>query len=163
MVTGYTRSPRSSCIGSSSCSLRSSSSCTTASPRPGGAWCARGRSSLRPVVFSHIAFGVAVLVLVVWRMAIKARRGAPALPENEPALAEARGPRHASGALRAADPDGSSPAGSPGSAGSGWSAEVHEVLKTLLLLLVALHVAGALYQQFVLKSDVLKRMGRPEA
>ena len=43
-----------------------------------------------------------------------------------------------------------------------WAAEAHEVLKALVLALIGLHVVGALYQQFVLKSDVLKRMGRPE-
>lgn len=34
--------------------------------------------------------------------------------------------------------------------------------KTLLMLLVFLHIAGALYQRFVLKSDAVTRMLRPE-
>ncbi|RMF16902.1 MAG: cytochrome b [Alphaproteobacteria bacterium] len=36
--------------------------------------------------------------------------------------------------------------------------EVHEVMVTLLLILLALHVAGALYHHFVRRDDVLKRM-----
>ncbi len=113
------------------------------------------------LVFSHIAFGVAVFALVVWRMAIKARRGAPALPENEPAWMKlaAHGAHLALyGLLILMVVTG----GMAWFGGQRWSAEVHEVLKTLLLLLVALHVAGALYQQLVLKSEVMTRMGRPE-
>ncbi|MEZ5723006.1 MAG: cytochrome b/b6 domain-containing protein [Paracoccaceae bacterium] len=40
-----------------------------------------------------------------------------------------------------------------------WAAEAHEVLKALVLVLVGVHVLGALYQQIVLASDVMKRMG----
>ena len=40
--------------------------------------------------------------------------------------------------------------------------EVHEFLKNVLIAVVALHIAGALYEHFVTRSDVLKRMLRPE-
>jgi cytochrome b561 len=43
----------------------------------------------------------------------------------------------------------------------GAAGNVHEALKTLLLLAVALHVVGALYQAFVLRSDVMRRMVPP--
>jgi cytochrome b561 len=39
--------------------------------------------------------------------------------------------------------------------------EVHEALTTALLAVTGLHVAAALFHQFVLKTDVLVRMRRP--
>jgi cytochrome b561 len=43
-------------------------------------------------------------------------------------------------------------------AGVPAAADAHELAKNLLLALVVLHVAGAIFQQFVLKSNVLTRM-----
>jgi cytochrome b561 len=40
------------------------------------------------------------------------------------------------------------------------AAQGHNVLKIVLLALVALHVVGALYHQFVLRDDTLARMRR---
>lgn len=113
------------------------------------------------VVFSHIAFGVLILLFVVWRMAIKARRGAPALPENEhPLLQFAATATHFGlyGLLVLMAVSG----GLAWFGAQRWAAEGHEILKALVIALVALHVAGALYQHFVLKSDVLNRMRTPE-
>jgi hypothetical protein len=39
---------------------------------------------------------------------------------------------------------------------------VHELLQNVLLVMIALHIAGALFQHFVLRSQVLMRMFRPE-
>lgn len=39
---------------------------------------------------------------------------------------------------------------------------VHAALTTALLILVGLHVAGALYQYLALKSGVMRRILRPE-
>jgi len=126
-------------------------------------WVREGTFEPSAVVISHVVFGVLVLVLVVWRLAIKARRGAPALPEDEPAWMKlaAHGTHLGLYTLLILM---TVTGGLAWFGGQGWSADLHEqILKPLLILLVALHVAGALYQQFVLKSDVLKRMGRPEA
>ena len=41
------------------------------------------------------------------------------------------------------------------------AAEVHEIAKPVLILLVAGHVAAALYHQFWLKDGLLLRMKRP--
>jgi cytochrome b561 len=41
------------------------------------------------------------------------------------------------------------------------AADVHELMKPLLILLIALHVIGALWHQFVLKDNLLARMKRP--
>lgn len=114
------------------------------------------------MVFSHIAFGVLILLLVIWRMAIKARRGAPALPENEPAWMKLAANLTHLG-LYALLILMVISGGMAWFGGQRWAGDVHEVLKALVLLLVAVHVAGALYQQLVLKSDVMKRMGKPEA
>lgn len=113
------------------------------------------------LVISHVAGGILIFVLVLWRMAIKVRRGTPPLPaEESPLLRLAAHLAHLglyallilaalSGAVA-------------WFGGFAWAGETHEIMKTLLMLLVIVHVLGALYQQLVLKSDVLKRMGRPE-
>ena len=41
------------------------------------------------------------------------------------------------------------------------AAEAHEIMKALLMLLVGLHIAGALYHQFVLRNNLIGRMKRP--
>ena len=46
--------------------------------------------------------------------------------------------------------------------GVGAMAAVHGAGMLLILVLLALHIAGAFYQHFVLKTDVLRRMLRPE-
>jgi len=111
-------------------------------------------------VWVHIAIGLAIGAFVVWRMAIKARRGAPALPDNEPAILKlASNLTHLGlyALLLLLVLSGL----------AGWFADVriaieaHEVLKTLLLALIVLHVLGALYQSVVLRSDVMARMVRP--
>ncbi|MEJ1992674.1 MAG: cytochrome b/b6 domain-containing protein [Maritimibacter sp.] len=114
-----------------------------------------------PLVAAHVFGGIAVLVLVVIRLAIKAKRGAPALPENEPPLLKlaAQGAHLGLYGLMLLVPV----AGLMAWFGQmGWAAELHEVMTTLLELLAILHVIGALYQHFYLKTDVLNRMRKPE-
>ena len=38
------------------------------------------------------------------------------------------------------------------------AAEVHEVMKTVMLVLIVLHVVGALYHQLVQKDGLMRRM-----
>ena len=40
--------------------------------------------------------------------------------------------------------------------------EIHETAKLAIVLIVALHAAGALWQHFVARNDVLLRILRPE-
>ena len=40
--------------------------------------------------------------------------------------------------------------------------EAHELLMNLMMVLVVLHVLGALYHQFVVRDGVLTRMLRPD-
>ena len=109
---------------------------------------------------AHVVVGVAILALALARIALRLTHGAPPAPAEEPRILRAvAAATHGVlyllllllplsglvawyGGIRAA-------------------AEAHEFLKTLLLLAVVLHVAGALYQQFVLRSGVVARMLRP--
>ena len=56
----------------------------------------------------------------------------------------------------------------PATGGMAWfggletMAAVHGAGKPVILALVALHIGGALYQHFVARTDVLRRMLRPE-
>lgn len=119
-----------------------------------------GSVSFDPMVASHVFGGILVLLLVIWRLAIRARRGAPAAPENEPAILKLAAAATHLGlyALMVL---------MPVSGMAAWfgrveaAAEAHEVMRVILLALIVLHVAGALYHQFVLKTDVLSRMKRP--
>lgn len=107
----------------------------------------------------HVIGGVAVLLLTIWRITVKIKRGSPALPDEESKLQKIAA--HATHGLlylclllvplsgMAAWFGGSSAA-----------AEGHEVLTTLLLVLIALHFGAALYHRFILKSGVMERMLR---
>ena len=108
----------------------------------------------------HVFGGLAVLLLVVWGVVLRLRRGAPEAPAGGSAMMErAAGLTHLGlYALLVA---------LPVTGGLAWFAgytelgEVHEVLKTLLLILAGLHVLGALYHQFVLRDGLMLRMKRP--
>jgi cytochrome b561 len=115
-----------------------------------------------PVVFSHVAIGGLIGLLVLWRLVIRLRRGAPKPPEQEhPLLKLAAGATHwAFYALLVL---------LPVSGAIAWfglnhdAGEAHEVLKTILLVLVVLHVVGALFHQFYLKTDLITRMKKASA
>ncbi len=47
-------------------------------------------------------------------------------------------------------------------AGIETMAEVHGAGKLAIVVLVGLHIAGALYQHFVLKTDAMRRILRPQ-
>ncbi|HBZ44295.1 MAG TPA: cytochrome B, partial [Maritimibacter sp.] len=102
----------------------------------------------------------AILLLVVWRFSIKARRGAPALPDEEPKLLKltAHLTHIVLYLLMVLVPVSGLIAWFLASQSAG---EVHEIAKSVLLVLVGLHFAGALFQKFVLKSNVMERMVRP--
>ncbi|MGD9915072.1 MAG: cytochrome b [Rhizobiaceae bacterium] len=112
------------------------------------------------LVALHIGAGVAILVLMLARIGLRMTRGAPSPPADEPRLLQvfAEGVHYAIYGLLLLLPLTGLVAwflGVPA------AASVHVVLKTALLVAVALHVAGALFQHFVRRSDVLMRMLRP--
>jgi len=113
--------------------------------------------AFNPLVAAHVFAGLSVLALVIWRLVLRFTRGVPPLPEEEsPAMQKVAHLTHwALYALMALVPISGAVA---------WfglvepAAEAHEVMKSILLVLVGLHVLGALYHQFVLKTNLIDRM-----
>ncbi|MGV6812709.1 MAG: cytochrome b [Brevirhabdus sp.] len=118
--------------------------------------------AFNPLIAQHVFGGLLVLLLVVWRLSIRLRRGAPPPPEQEHPVLKmaAHGTHWLLYALMFL---------MPVSGAAAWfgavqaAAEAHEVMKFVLLLLVALHVAGALMHRFVLKTAVMQRMVRAQS
>ena len=105
----------------------------------------------------HAAVGALILILMIWRIWLRFSHGAPPLPASEPAwgriLAQSvQGLLYLALILL------------PLSGSAAWvlgvdgAIVVHGLLKNLVLLLVALHIAGALAQQFWFKSNALMKM-----
>ncbi|MFN3845227.1 MAG: cytochrome b [Paracoccaceae bacterium] len=115
-----------------------------------------GTIAFSPLVASHVAGGFVVLGFVVWRLVLRFQRGVPALPAGS-------GVQHLAAhvghfglyALMVAVPISGAVAWFGGVSDA---ADAHEVLKTLLLVFVAAHVAAALLHQFWLKDGLLLRM-----
>ncbi|MDH3262732.1 MAG: cytochrome b/b6 domain-containing protein [Paracoccaceae bacterium] len=109
----------------------------------------------------HVAAGVLVLVLVLLRLSLRRSRGAPPPPEHDPAwqkLAAAVFHWGLNAALVAIPVSGLY----AWFAASRGAAEVHEVLTSVLLALIGVHAAAALYGEFVQKTGVLRRIVLPE-
>lgn len=119
-----------------------------------------GTMRLTPGAIVHMVGGALILLLAFWRLALRQELGAPPPPEADPPWqkALARGTHLTLYALLILLPVTGGVAWGTASAGA---AVVHGLLKTLLLLVIALHVVGALYGQFVQRSGVLARMMRP--
>lgn len=108
---------------------------------------------------AHVVAGIAILAFTVWRIVLRLTRGAPPAPAEEPrALRVAAAATHGTLYLLLLLLPLSGLVAWFGAVGP--AAAAHEALKTALLAVIALHVAGALYQRFVLRSDVLARMTR---
>lgn len=109
------------------------------------------------LVTAHVVGGIAILAFTLWRIGLRIVHGAPAAPASEPrplrlVAAATHGLLYLLLLLL------------PLTGLAAWFGEIraagglHALLTTALLVLVGLHVAGALYQQLVLRSDVLARM-----
>ena len=107
----------------------------------------------------HVACGIAVLAAGIARIWLRLARGAPPLPEEENRWL--RGLAHLTHVLLHAVL-----VALPVTGGLAWfagvdaAARLHAAALPLLAALVVLHSAGALYQHFALKTDVLRRMLR---
>jgi cytochrome b561 len=126
------------------------------------AWHHGASFAFDPRILAHIVVGQLILVLVGWRLVLRVKRGAPPSPEGEPApLRVIAKLSHASfyAVLAALSVSGT----------LAWfgdvtpAAQVHNLLKLVLLALVVLHVLAALLHHVVLKTDVMRRMILPEA
>lgn len=116
-------------------------------------------TAFSPLVLSHVVAGLLVFALVLWRVALRLGRGAPALPAEEPAPLRlaARATHLGLYLLILLMPVTGALAWFRDLSAMAW---LHETGRLALLALVLLHVCGALYQQFVLKTDVMGRMKR---
>ncbi|MBX3572307.1 MAG: cytochrome b/b6 domain-containing protein [Mesorhizobium sp.] len=113
------------------------------------------------LAYLHIGAGILILILALARLYLRVTRGAPPPPADEPRLlqwaAEAiHGLIYLLLILL------------PVTGAAAWffsvrtAANVHDILQNVLLLAIALHVSGALFQHFVRRSQVLMRMFRPD-
>lgn len=108
----------------------------------------------------HVYVGLAVLMLAIWRFAIRLRRGVPDAPVGESVLV-----RRIAAAMHFVLY--LFIFGMPVTGALAWylglrsMGEVHELAKPFIIVAVALHAAAALWQHFFVKSDVLVRMLKP--
>ncbi len=105
----------------------------------------------------HVAVGLLILVLVVWRLVLRLWRGVPAPPASEhPALKVVASATHILFYVLLL--------GMPISGSVAWflgkdvAAQAHSLAGKILVALVLLHALAALVQHFWFKTDVLKRM-----
>ena len=110
-----------------------------------------------PAVPMHVLAGMLICVMVIWRIVLRIRRGAPApVPSANPMMTKvASGVQHTMYLVLLIMAVSGSAAWF---AGVAPAAQVHGALKFVLMLLVLIHVAGALKQQFVEKTGVIGRM-----
>jgi len=119
-----------------------------------------GTAEFSLAVAGHVAGGILVALSALWRIGLRARRGAPPPPASTPAPV-----RLASGLVHA---------GlyglmllMPLSGAAAWfggvetAAAVHGALVPVLLGLVALHVVASLWHHFWLRDGLMARMLRP--
>lgn len=110
-----------------------------------------------PLAYMHATFGVAVLLLAAARLWLRATRGVPPLPTDDPA--PLRLLAHATHGLIYLlifiVPFSGAAAWFLGIKGA---IAAHLLGKTVLMYVVALHIAGALVQHFFFRTDVLRRM-----
>jgi cytochrome b561 len=116
-----------------------------------------GVSNFTPMTVLHIAGGIAILAFALLRLQMRRSRGVPLPPAEDGAVQKlvaklVHGGIYAllillpvTGVVAWAGP-------------SGLAGGIHGALRIVLFFLVALHVAGALYGQFVQKTGVIRRM-----
>lgn len=120
-----------------------------------------GSSDFHPLIAAHVFGGILILILLIWRLSMRFKRGVPATPAGgHPAMV---GIAHLTQwslyALMIIMPI---------SGAMAWfgeielGASVHNIAKVAMLAFVALHVVGALFHQFVLKDNLIDMMKTPK-
>lgn len=128
----------------------------------GRAWRAV-EDGLQPVmslsVWAHIIVGIAVLLFAVWRLVLRFTRGAPEAPAASVMMQQAAiwGHRALYAVMLLAPMTGLA----AWYGGIDTAAEVHEVFKPVLIVLIVGHILAAFYHQFIRKDGLLLRMRRP--
>lgn len=107
----------------------------------------------------HIAVGVAVLAVMLWRLFLRRAEGVPPPPKQHPALEFLASAVHVGLYL---DLIG---AALVGLIAYFWLPQLaalhHLMVRSILLALVGLHFVGALWHRFVVRDDVMTRILRP--
>lgn len=115
-----------------------------------------------PLILAHVVGGGLILALVVWRLALRLKRGAPPPPENEPGpLKTLSHVAHWAFYVLIAAMSVTGLAAWFGDVVV--AAQIHNVLKVALLALIVLHVLAVPFHRLVLKNNVMVRMIRPES
>lgn len=113
-----------------------------------------------PLVLAHVAGGALVMIFALWRLTLRALRGVPPPMEASKVQGILAKLTHVGlYALMILMPVSGSVAWFGGVEAA---AQGHNVMKIILLALVALHVVGALYHQFVLHDGTLARMRKAQ-
>jgi cytochrome b561 len=113
--------------------------------------------AFRAIMGGEEPTGLLILMLALWRIVLRLTLGAPPAPENEgPLLRRVAKITHVALYVLILLVPLSGAAAWFGTLGG--AAAAHNILKLLLLAVVLLHIAGALVQHFVFRSDVLMRM-----
>ena len=109
----------------------------------------------------HAAIGATILVLALIRLYLRFTRGAPPVPKENPAPLRfvAKATHVLLYALIIGLPLGGAAAWFFGVAPA---AGVHSLGTKILFFVAILHALGAFYEHFIARTDVLKRMLRPE-
>lgn len=112
-------------------------------------------------VWAHIVIGVSVLVFAIWRLAVRFKRGVPAAPAGLSKMMVLSGEigHWALYALMFIAPITGLAAWFGGVEAA---AELHGWLKPVIIVLVVVHIAAALWHQFIRKDGLLLRMGKAE-
>lgn len=108
----------------------------------------------------HIYGGILLFILMAWRLILRVTRGVPPAAEGEGAMQilAAKGVHVLIYLVILLMPV----TGLWAWFGlSRTAAEMHEALKLALLLLVFVHVMGAIYNHFILKNGLIDRMRKP--
>ena len=113
-----------------------------------------------PVALLHMASGASILVLMIVRVAVRLRSGAPPLPAGMPRLLKlAAHLNHlAFYAILILLPLSGATAIFLGIEDS---ADLHGALVPLLFLLIAAHIGGVIYHTFIRRDGLIWRMLRP--
>lgn len=109
----------------------------------------------------HALFGTLILILAIWRLVLRRRRGAPELPAGGNPIQDmiAIWTHRVLYALLFLIPISGMIAWNTGASAP---AELHGSMFFLALALIILHIIGAIYHQYILKDGLIRRMMKAE-
>lgn len=119
-----------------------------------------GVSSFTATTVLHIAGGALIFVFAIWRLSLRRTHGVPVPPTEDSALQQGLARLVHMGiylTLILMPITGFWAWAGP----SGLAGGIHGALRIVLFALVALHLLGAIYGQFVQKNRVIGRMMKP--